>query len=73
MAIGLVLSCLLAFIINSDANHVILEFIKTHSSLILNIGLILGLVPTIIYLIKFKKDIGESRKTTLQNGDKKQK
>lgn len=73
MAIGLVLSCLLAFIINSDANHVILEFIKTHSSLILNIGLILGLVPAIIYLLKFRKDIGEPKKTTLQNGDKKQK
>lgn len=73
MATGLILSCLLAFVINSDANSAILDFIKTHSSLILNIGLLLGLVPTLIYLLKFRKEISEPKKTTLQNGDKKQK
>ena len=62
MATGLILSCLLAFVINSDANSAILDFIKTHSSLILNIGLLLGIVPMLIYMLKFRKEISEPKK-----------
>ena len=73
MSAGLVLSCLLALVINSEAQSAILDFIKAHSSLILNVGLLLGLIPTLIALLKFKKEISEPTNITLQNGDKKQK
>ncbi|MBQ3011964.1 MAG: hypothetical protein IJD74_00320 [Clostridia bacterium] len=71
MLIGLVLSCLLSIVINSAVDSTILNFIKIHSSLILNLGLLLGLVPTLVTLLKFRKLI--PKKPTLQNGDKKPK
>ncbi len=73
MITGLVLSCLLSLIINSETTSIILDFIKAHSSLILNVGLLLGLVPILVALLKFKKRIDEPKNSTLQNGDKKQK
>ncbi len=66
MITGLVLSCLLSLVINSDTNSIILDFIKTHSSLILNVGLLLGLVPIFVTLLKFKERIVEPKNSTLK-------
>ncbi len=56
VVVGLLLSCLLALLINATGSVVVFDWLKSHISLVFNVIMLSGLIPGVINLIKLEKE-----------------